>query len=463
MKDLYQTTKKNRQFTSTQVILLGFLFAIILGALLLKIPIMTAPGEHTSWSTAFFTATTSICVTGLVVVDTYSHWSFLGQLVILALIQIGGFGVITMYSLFMMALKRQFSLRTRTLIQDYYNLDSIHGLIRFLIKVVRYTLLVEAVGVLLYLFSFVPRFGLGRGLWISIFNSISAFCNAGMDVIGPSSLIPYQTDLWINLVTMTLIILGGLGYVVWFDVLNNGKEAKRHRHSLRYFCKHLSEHSKLVLLLTGFLIVFGAAMILLFEWNNPETIGNLPLGKKILASFFQSVTFRTAGFASMPQEKLSSSSCLIGCILMFIGGSPVGTAGGIKTTTIFVILLNAFAFIRNRNENVLFHKRVTYHLINKATAIVTFSLSLIFILTIALVAIEDVPVMSAFYEIISATATVGLSRGLTASLHNAGKILVMFGMYAGRISTISMALFFTSNQRSGKNDIKYAKGRYIVG
>ncbi len=462
MKLINENVKNKSRLSSTQIIVLGFMLAIVLGSLLLMIPFATAKGEETNFITALFTSTTSICVTGLVVVDTFSHWSFFGQFIILILIQIGGFGVITLYSAIMMMLKKRFSLNTRLLIQDYYNLDSIQGLIKFLIRVIKDTFIIEGLGAILYSFTFIPRFGVLKGMWVSVFNSVSAFCNAGMDVLGNNSLIDYQTNVPVTLITATLIIMGGLGYVVWFDFIENVKRSVNKRYSVITFWKRMGEHSKLVIHLTIFLIVFGTVSVLFFEWDNPETIGNLSLGNKILASFFQSVTFRTAGFATIPQESLTSSTCLLGCVLMFIGGSPVGTAGGIKTVTMFVVLLNVSSFIRNRNEAVILNRAVSEKLINKANAIVMSNLTLTMFLIIALINVCNVPLLSAVYEIFSATGTVGLSRGITAGLNNAGMIVVMIGMYAGRIGPISMALFFSA-KRSDKNEVKYANGHFIVG
>lgn len=457
-----ETKIKKRRLSSTQIIVLGFLGAIFVGTFLLMIPAATATGEHTSFLTALFTATTSICVTGLVVVDTFSHWSFLGQLIILLLIQIGGFGVITLYSSIMMLLKKNFTLRTRLLIQDYYNLDSIQGLIRFLIKVIKGSFFVEGLGFIFYSFIFIPRFGFFKGLWVSVFNAVSAFCNAGMDVIGSSSLIEYQTNVPMNLITIFLIVSGGLGYVVWFDCLENIKKGFKQKYSLRTFWRRLGEHTKLVINLTLFFLISGTLLVLLFEWNNPETIGNLSFGNKLLVSFFQSVTFRTAGFATVPQEALTPSTCLVGCIYMFIGGSPVGTAGGVKTVTVFVVLLNVMSFIRNRTEPVVFNHSVSEKLINKANAIVIVNLLLTITLIVALMQTCNVPLIDAAYEIFSATGTVGLSRALTSSLNVPGMIIVMLGMYAGRIGPISMALFFNIS-RSDKNDIKFSSGHFIVG
>lgn len=462
MKSVYENSEISKHMTSTQIILLGFIVAILVGAGLLMLPAATVKGETTTFSTALFTSTTSICVTGLVVVDTFSHWTLFGQIIILVLIQIGGFGVITIYSMLMMALRKKFSLRTRILIQDYYNLDSIKGLIKFLKRVVKGSLLVEAIGALLYMIRFIPEFGLFKGIWASIFNAVSAFCNAGMDVLGSNSLMNYYNDYLINIVTITLIILGGIGYVVWFDVIYVTKKAFSRKISFRNIWRRLNEHTKVVVLLTLGLIVFGAITTLVFEWDNPATIGNMSLPNKIMASIFQSVTYRTAGFATIPQDGLKSTSCIVGCILMFIGGSPVGTAGGVKTMTVFVIALNAFAFIRNRNENVIYGKRVSYNLINKATAIITFSLTFTMMLTILLIHFENISALDAAYEVFSATGTVGLSRSITANLDLIGRAIIIVGMYAGRIGTLSMALFFATSH-SDQNDIKYAKGKFIVG
>lgn len=456
------TGEKRFKLTSIQVIMVGFIALILAGTLLLMIPASTAKGESTDFITALFTATTSICVTGLVVVDTFSHWSLLGKVIILVLIQLGGFGVITFYSYAMLMLKKKFSLKLRLLIQEYYNLSSISGLIKFLKKVVYGTFIVEGIGAFLYTFTFVPEFGFLKGIWVSVFTSVSAFCNAGIDIIGPDSLIRYQTNISINLITMFLIILGGLGFVVWFDVVKAVKKMSKKHISLSKFFIQLNEHSRLVLNLTIFLILSGAILVFIFERNNPDTIGNMNIGNKILCSIFQSVTFRTAGFASIPQGDLTPSTCLIGFIYMFIGGSPVGTAGGVKTVTVFIIVLNAVSYIRNRDEAVVFSRRISKANVSKATAIVFVSMLITLFFIILLINTSDANLLDAAYEIFSATATVGLSRGLTSSLNMVGKVIVILAMYLGRIGPISMALFFTTS-RPPKNDINYIKGHFIVG
>lgn len=453
---------KRINLTSTQILMLGFVALILGGALLLMLPCCTAAGEKTDFLTALFTATTSVSVTGLVVVDTFSHWSLIGQIVILCLIQMGGFGIITLYSLVIWGIGKKFSIKERTLIQDYYDLDSPSGIVKFLLRVVKCTFIVEGCGMVGYAFAFVPEFGIVKGLWVSFFTAISAFCNAGIDIIGNNSLCNYTTNGLVNFVTAALIILGGLGFIVWFDVLDKLKDMKAKQIKITKLWSRLGEHSKLVAVLTLLLILSGTVLVAVFEWDNPDTIGDMSVGNKIMVSMFQSITFRTAGFASVPQENLTPLTAIAGLFYMFIGGSPVGTAGGVKTVTIFMIALNVVSFIRQRDEAVVFSRKVTSDLINKATAVVTVSFTITVICFMALIATNDVSILSAAYEITSATATVGLSRGLTASLNNAGRIIVICAMYMGRIGPISMALFFSTG-KPNKNDISYAKGHYKVG
>ena len=455
--------KKKLHIRSAQIIPLGFLGLIVIGTLLLLLPFATASGHGADFLTALFTATTSVCVTGLVVVDTFSYWSTFGHIVILLLIQLGGLGVVAVASAFMMALHKKFSLRGKLLLRDAFNLNSIDGLRHFLFRVVRGTFIVEGIGALFYMIAFIPKFGL-KGVWIALFTAVSAFCNAGIDIIGPDSLIPFQNDPLVLIVTMLLIVLGGLGFVVWFDLsgafcesVNPKKKIKK-----RFFAR-LSEMSKLVLVLTGALILIGAVVVFILEYGNEKTIGGMPVGSKILNSFFQSVTFRTAGFAAVPQGELRAATSLFGDAMMFIGGSPVGTAGGVKTVTFFVAILNVVAFIRDRSETVVFKRRISEALIKKAHAIVAVSFGAAFLGSLLLLATHPgVRLSDALYEMFSATGTVGLTRGLTPQLNIFGRILVIVVMYFGRIGPISMALFFNIS-RPSDNDIRYADGKYIVG
>ena len=453
---------KKRALSAAQIVPIGFLALILIGTGLLSLPFATASGKSAPFLTALFTATTSVCVTGLVVVDTFSYWSLFGKIVILVLIQTGGLGIVAVSSSLLFLLRKSFTIRNRTILRDSFDLDSLQDVLRFLRKVIIGVILIEGVGVLLYAIAFIPRFGLFRGLWYAVFHSISAFCNAGLDLLGPDSLIPYQNDPFVLTVTMLLIVVGGLGYIVWFDSFTTAREAVRRRFGVRWFFRHLGEHTKLVLLATLFLIVSGTVITLLLEWNNPATLGAIPWGTRLLNATFQSVTYRTAGFAAVPQSGLTDGSVLFGCTMMFIGGSPMGTAGGIKTATLAVLLLSAFSYVRRRSDTVVFRRSIPEGLVKKAAAILFFSLSLSLLSTVLLVAADGVPLSDAIFEVFSATGTVGLSRGLTPHLSVFGRILIILCMYLGRIGPISLALFFHTDLSGGKN-IRFAQGRYYVG
>jgi len=457
-------TYNERRFriSPARIIPVSFLFAILCGTLLLMLPLSSANGEGKDLITALFTATTSVCVTGLVVVDTFAAWSVFGKIVILILIQLGGLGIISFTSMAMILLKKRFSLEDRQLLVDAMNFDTGNGMIRFLMRIFRWTFIVEGIGACLYLTEFIPRFGIAKGIWVSVFTAISAFCNAGMDIIGPDSLISFQSDPGVLIITMVLIVLGGLGYVVWFDVSDVLIEGIRKRFPVRLTLSRLSTHTKLVLVLTISLIIAGALIILPAEYHNPATMGNMSLGEKILNSIFQSVTYRTAGFAAVPQDGLSPLSVMIGYLLMFIGGSPIGTAGGVKTITMFVVMLNVVAFIRQRKEAVVFKRKVSRDLMRKATAIVSVSLSTVIFMTMLLLATNNVNIEDALFEIFSAVATVGLSRGLTPNLTDIGKVIVTVSMFLGRIGPVSLAIFFAGSKPE-RDNLDYAKGKFYVG
>ena len=442
--------------------MLTFLAVILLGTLFLMLPFSTASGEWCPFLTALFTAVTSVCVTGLVVVDTYSFWSFPGKVIILLLIQTGGLSVVILWARLIVLLHKRSSLRFRMLVQDYFNLDNLQGLSRFMNNVIRGTLIVEGAGAVLYSLVFIPQYGFLKGLWLSVFTSVSAFCNAGIDILGPDSLIPYRSSLIINLTTMLLIILGGLGFFVWFDMIRTSRECRKKRFGSRAFRSRLHEHTRLVLAATLLLIVSGTVIVFIGEARNPETIGEMSPGGKLLASLFQSVTFRTAGFSTVPQQELTPFTCIAGLFFMMIGGSPAGTAGGIKTVTAAVLLLNAVSYIRGDSETVAYGRTVSHRLVSRAIAIITVHFAFTLLFTELLLLTNDVPALSAVYEIVSATGTVGLSRGLTASLNTAGKIIVMLAMFVGRITPISMVMFFITGNQS-KDSIRYPEGRFLVG
>ncbi len=431
--------KRRFRLTTTHIIMLSFLLTILVGSGLLALPISSATGEAIPYVDALFTATTSTCVTGLVTVTTASAWSTFGHVVILVMIQIGGLGLITVTAGIMMAVKRRLGLSDRLLLQDAFNLNTMEGLSAFIKKVLLGTLIVEGIGALLYMLVFVPDFG-ARGIWISIFNSVSGFCNAGIDIIGPNSLGDYATNPLVNGVTCTLIALGGLGYIVWWDVLRvirMGFKQRRVR-VLRY----LTLHSKIALSMTLLLILGGGLLIFLFERNNDQTIGGMSLFDQIQASLFQSVTTRTAGFATLPQQYLTEGSVMTSIVLMFIGGSPVGTAGGVKTVTLAVLVASAFCTIRGRNEVTVFHRALSHDARRKAVAVVGMSASIVLISTLLLAAFESASLDQLLYETVSATATVGLTRDLTPYLSVAGKLVIIATMYLGRVGPISLAFAF---------------------
>ena len=435
---------KRIRFTTTQIILLSFLLVILIGSVLLALPISSTNGIAVPYIDALFTATTSTCVTGLVTLPTFSTWSVFGQIVILILIQVGGLGVITIMTGLMLLLNRKLGIGDRLLIQDAFNLNTMSGLVKFVKNVLFGTLIIEGIGAVLYMFVFVPEFG-AKGIWISVFNSISAFCNAGIDIIAENSLCDYATNPLINLVTSTLIILGGLGYIVWWDVL---RVVKSRSPKNRKIFRHLTLHSKIAITVTASLILAGAILIFIFEYANPLTIGEMNLFDKIQVSFFQSVTTRTAGFASVPQENLTNASAAISLLLMMIGGSPVGTAGGMKTVTLAVLICSAFATIRNKNSATLFGRRISDDSVKKAVAVVVMFLTICATSTVFILATSNASAIDVVYETVSATATVGLSRNFTATLNAFGKLIIIVTMYFGRVGPISLAVALGSKNES---------------
>jgi len=450
--------KQRLRVSTTHIILLSFLIAILIGAVLLSLPISSADGKATPFLDALFTATTSTCVTGLVVTPTVSSWSVFGQVVILILIQIGGLGVITIMSGLMILLHKKMGIGDRLLLQDAFNLNSLSGLVRFVKKVVAGTLIIEGIGALLYMTVFIPEFG-AKGIWISVFTSVSAFCNAGIDIIAENSLCDYALNPIINIVTCALIILGGIGYIVWWDVLRVLKQARKKK--VKFF-RDLTLHSKIAITATLLLIFVGAALIFAFEYNNPQTIKDYTLLQKVEVSLFQSVTTRTAGFATVPQENLTNASSVVCLLLMFIGGSPVGTAGGIKTVTFTVLIASAFASIRNKEDTDLFGRRLTKQAVSKAVAVTCISFIIMFASTVLLSTVTDASALDIVYETVSATATVGLTRNLTASLDSIGKLIIIITMYLGRVGPISLAVAF-KRSKDNQNIVRNPTQEISVG
>lgn len=438
--------KKQREhkwaLSTTQIIVLGFLTAIIIGGFLLSLPVSSADGHSVPLLDAMFTSTTSVCVTGLVVANTYEQWSRFGQAVILLLIQCGGLGIVTFTTSFMLILGRKVTLRDRLLMQDAYNLNTLTGLVKFTKKVIFGTLIVESIGAVLYMFTFIPEFGWKEGIWISVFNSVSAFCNAGIDIIGPNSLAPYVTNVSVNLITMALIILGGIGFIVWWDILHMAGKVKRKEVPSGAFFNRLSLHTKIVLTTTLCLIGIGTLLIFILEFNNPETIGGLSFGDKIMASAFESVTARTAGFLTFSQKAMRDSSALVCMILMFIGGSPVGTAGGVKTSTFALVIIAAMSAVKGSEHGTAFRRRLDNRTMRKALAVILISFLVVMSATILLSTFCGGELTDVMFETFSAIGTAGLTRDYTASMNSIGKIIIMICMYLGRVGPISMAIIF---------------------
>lgn len=434
--------KKFINLSTTQIIMLSFLAVIFIGSLILTLPISTVEGSRVSYSDALFTATTATCVTGLVTLPTVTTWSFFGQVVILCLIQLGGLGVVTVVSGFMIALHKKIGITDRLLLQDAFNLNTLSGLVKFVKKVIMGTILVEGIGALLYMTVFVPEFGV-RGIWISIFNSVSAFCNAGIDIIAENSLCNYAHNPMINFTTCMLIIVGGIGYIVWWDLIRVLSLIKKQ--GLQCF-KRLTMHSKIAIWMTVFLILSGTVAFFVLEYNNPLTIDEETLFNKLQISFFQSVTTRTAGFATVPQENLTNASAMVSMIFMFVGGSPVGTAGGVKTVTIAVLLITASSMIKNKNEITVFNRSIHQKAVKKAISVFSMSFTIMMVSSILLALVTDAPLVDILYETVSATATVGLTRNLTATLNIWGKLIIIVTMYLGRVGPISLALVLNTKK-----------------
>ncbi len=447
---------KKRKTTTTGIIMLGFLIGALLGALLLTLPISARPGQSIGFLDALFVSTSSICVTGLSTVNIGQTFSAFGQVVLLLLIQFGGLGIVTFTTMVLWLFGRRITLADRMLIQSAYNLDTLSGLVRLTMRILKVTLCLEGLGAVGYAIVFIPEYGY-RGIWYSIFHAVSAFCNAGIDLLGGNSFCGYRDNVIMNLTTVFLIIVSGLGFPVYWEV---ARVLRPHRSDGRYGRK-MNLQAKIVLTATLALILAGAALTLLFEYDNPATLGPLGWPRKALAALFQSVTLRTAGFATIPQESFRPASCLAYLVLMFIGGSPAGTAGGVKTVTIVMLIASMLANIKGKKDVTVMNRKIADEAIRRCVAIVTFSFSVLMALTVALLAVQRSDFLDTLYEMTSAIATVGLSRGLTGALYPAGKLIVTLTMYLGRIGPITLALVF--NSRTPADNISYADSKVIIG
>ena len=440
MKEKKKSPRKVR-LSTMQIIALGFFGVIFLGGLILWLPVCNQ--KPIAFIDALFTSVTSVCVTGLVTVVPAEQFTLLGKIVVLVLIQIGGLGVIACTAAFFLLLRKRITMKGRIMIQQAYGLDTLSGMVRFVIRILKGTFLVEGIGAVLFAIKFVPEFGAARGIWYGVFHSVSAFCNAGIDIIGNDSFIRYVDSPLVNFTTMFLIVMGGLGFPVWYDVITTVRQEGAKKVPRRRFLTRLGLQSKIVLTMTAFLILAGALGFFVLEFNNPDTIGSLSVPEKAMASAFQSVTTRTAGYASVSQSGLTDSSKMLGCILMFIGGSPAGTAGGIKTTTAAMLLLTAASVLRGRRDTECFGRKLENGVVRSGITIML----LTFLFWLAGVTALSVfepgkDFIDLMYEASSAIGTVGLTADLTPQLTTASHVVLMSMMYVGRIGPVTMALVF---------------------
>lgn len=454
-----------RRISSVQIIVFGFLMVIIVGAILLWLPISSAKGTFTSPIDALFTATTSVCVTGLTTVTTATHWSIFGKIIILILIQLGGLGVVCVGIGVMLIMKKRITMRERLLIQTAYNLENIDGMVRVIKNVSLGAFAAEGLGAVFYAFVFVPDYGWVRGIWYSIFHSVSAFCNAGIDLLGDCSLCMYRDNILINVVTITLIVTGGIGFIVWWDIKKIFEHSIRIRRWRGQLFKRLSVHSKAAVITTLICITAGAALIFISEYSNPDTMGGMNTGHKIMSSVFESVTTRTAGFAAIPQNLFNDTTYIVLLILMLIGGSPMGTAGGLKTTTLALVFFSVRSTVKGKKDTEAFGRKIGSENIKTALAVFSIISLIVFLSILILTAIEPFSLKDIAFETVSAMSTSGLTRGITPMLSTAGKIIICFVMFAGRIGPISLVMAFNIRRKKENmtNMRELAEARILIG
>ena len=435
-----ENERRTRRLSPPQIIALGFLAVIFIGGILLSLPVSSADGESLPFENALFTATSAVCVTGLVVYDTGAVYSVFGQIVIMLLIQIGGLGFMTLAATLFLIVRKRITLRDRLIMQEQYNQFQLQGLVKMTLHILALTLAIELIGAIMLAVSFIPMYGWGRGIYFSIFHSVSAFCNAGFDILGlGASLVPVNSEPIIILTISVLIILGGLG----FGVL--------------VVCTGL-------LLLSGFLLFYVA------EIGNSKTLGGMSAGDGVMNAFFHSVTLRTAGYDSIGAGNLHDSSKILSVIFMFIGASPASTGGGIKTTTMFLLIMLVYTIVMNKDEVVAYKHRIPHQLVLKAIAIVIISLFVVLLSSVLLSIFEQDNPNTASYDYVdmlfesaSAFGTVGVSTGMTGSLTLPSKILLMITMFIGRIGPLTLTIALSRHSSPQKSSVKYPEGRIIIG
>ena len=449
--------RKKRGLTTPQILILGFLCVILIGASLLHLPIASRSGTPVPFADCAFTAVSATCVTGLVVTDTALTWSGFGQAVILVMIQIGGLGFMTLAVMLSNLMRRRVSARERVILANSYNLISFEGLMPFVRRIFGGTLLIELCGAVALSFRFIPMYGsVWQGIWRSVFHSVSAFCNAGFDLMGSesgafTSLTSFARDPLINITVMLLIMIGGIGFVVWDDILYYIKERRR-----------FSVYTKLVLTVSAVLWIGGALVVAIPEWNNPATLGALQPGEKVMASFFQSVTFRTAGFNTISLGDMHALPKLASVLIMFVGGASGSTAGGVKVGTVGVLIYAAILHSCGRKHITVFRRTIPSEDVIRAFTLVTVQFFVTMLGAFFLIG-DGADLMTALFETFSASATVGLSLGLTPTLSLASKIVVMTLMFFGRVGILTIATLLSDKEVQEQNQMQYADTHLMIG
>ncbi len=432
-----------------QVLALGFLSLILIGSILLNLPIASSSGSSIGYVNSLFTSASAVCVTGLTVLNTAKDFTPFGQVIIITLIQFGGLGIMTLATVGYIIMGKKISFKERLMIKEQLNTESIQGIVKLTKKVIGYTFFLEMMGSLLLALRFVPMFGFEKGLAFSIFHAISAYCNAGFDIFG-DSLIIFQNDYYVLLILSLLIILGGLGFTVYADLLAKDKLRK------------LTLHSKVVLIMTGSLLIIGTLSFLLFESSNPGTLGSMNFPSRLANSFFQSVSPRTAGFYSVDMSKIRETTIFSTIMLMFIGGSPGSTAGGIKTTTFACLLLTTISVVKGEEDVNCLNRRLPFETIKRAVSIFLIGLAIVFSTAIILtITHSSFKFINLLFESTSAFGTVGLTTGITDKLSTLGRLVITLTMYIGRVGPLTMAYAFA--RRNMKRDYRNAPGNLMVG
>ncbi|MEG2353809.1 MAG: TrkH family potassium uptake protein [Clostridium sp.] len=447
-----ERSKRRIRLKPVQILALGFATVILIGACLLSLPIASANGTSTNFLDSIFTSTSAVCVTGLVVVDTGTHWSYFGKNVIIMLIEIGGLGFMSFATLIFLVLGKKITLKERLVMQEAMNSFYLQGIVKMARYILGFTFSVQAVGAMLLSTQFIPEFGIRKGIYYSIFHSISAFCNAGFDLMGNfQSVTAYANNPVVILTLATLIVIGGLGFCVWIEIYNYRKNKK------------LSLNSKVVLMMTTMLIVGGAMLMFLFEMKNPATLNGRPMREQFLSATFAAISPRTAGFNSISLSDMTLAGKFLSIVLMFIGGGSGSTAGGLKVTTVGILIVAVISVIRGREDAEIFKKRLSKELVYKAFVIFTISLLLVISVTMILSIVEpQAPLEALLFEATSAYATVGSSLGLSPELGFVGKIIISLTMYAGRVGPMTLALAL--GKRGSRNvAIKYPEDKILVG